>query len=161
MLIYAVKEDRLGFVDVKSSKSPLTGIYFFVQRGKGPTNKDGVLRFHKEHLNVGKAMNISTGIFTVPKAGIYHFSFSISKEGFTLVNPFHVYLRVNKVKIGVAIVSPGPFSSPAAIQSTLKLKKGDRVDVWIPNLANALCSVEMLLLNLIVTISLVGSLKKI
>ena len=124
----------MGFIDAKSSNSSsLTGIYFYyVHRGNGPTSKDGVLRFHKEHLNIGKAMSISTGIFTVPKNGIYYFSFSISKEGFTLVGAFHVYLRVNMVKIGVAIVSPGLFSAPATISSTLKLKKGDRVDVWKP-----------------------------
>ena len=77
-------------------------------------------------------MSISTGISTVPKNGIYYFSYSISKEGFTLVDPFSVYLRVNMVKIGVTIVSPGLFSAPATISYTMMLKKGDRVDVWKP-----------------------------
>jgi len=128
-----VTEDRLGFFDVKTiSNSPSIGIYFYVQRGNGPTSKDGVLRFHKEHLNIGKGMNISTGVFTVPKAGIYYFSFSIMKEGFSLPT-LHIYLRVNRVKIGVATISSGPITAPATFQSTLKLKKGDRVDVWKSN----------------------------
>ena len=129
----AVTEDRLGFFDVKSiSNSPSTGIYFYVQQGNGPTSKDGILRFHKEHLNIGKGMNITSGLFIVPKAGIYYFSFSIMKGGFSF-SSLHIYLRVNKVKIGVAIISSGPIGTPATFQSTLKLKKGDRVDVWKPN----------------------------
>jgi len=130
-----VTEERLGFLDLKAIKlilAPKTGIYFYVQRGNGTTMRDGVVRFHITHLNIGKAMNISTGVFTVPKAGIYYFSFSIEKEAKDVFTTFYIYLRVNRVKIAVAIVSPGPFSAPASIQSTLKLKKGDRVDIWKP-----------------------------
>jgi len=125
----------LGFLDLKPSNNsagPSTGIYFYVQRGGGPTAKDGVIRFHKEHLNIGKGMNITTGIFTAPKAGIYHFALAIEKEARSLA-AFHIFLRVNKVKIALGIVSPGPFSTSSAIPSILKLKKGDRVDVWKPN----------------------------
>jgi len=118
-------------VNVKSSNH-LSGIYFYVQRGNGPTFRDGVIRFHKEQLNIGKAMNLSTGVFTAPKAGVYHFSFSIEKEGKSFLDPFHIYLRVNGVRRGVAAVSPGPFSAPATMQSAFKLKKGDRVDLWKP-----------------------------
>ena len=128
-LNFIVAENRLGFLDVKSSIH-LSGIYFYVQRGNGPTARDGVIRFHKEQLNIGKAMNLLTGVFTAPKAGVYHFSFSIEKEGKSFLDAFHIYLRVNGVKMGVAAVSQGPFSAPATLQSAFKLKKGDRVDIW-------------------------------
>ena len=121
-------------MDLKSSNlaAASKGIYFYVQRGNGPTFRDGIIRFHKEILNIGKGMNISTGVFTAPKAGIYQFSFAISKEGFSLPTLF-IYLRVNKVKKGLAVISSGPITAPATFQSVFKLKKGDRVDVWKPN----------------------------
>ena len=63
-------EDRLGYLNIVS-KSAISGIYFYVQRyGILQVAKDGVIRFNKERLNIGGAMNISTGVFTAPKAGI-------------------------------------------------------------------------------------------
>lgn len=107
------------------------GIFFYVQRGNdGPIAQDGVLRFPKEQLNIGKAMNILTGVFTAPKAGIYSFSFSIAKEIFSMMGPLYIYLRVNGIKKGFSSVSAGPISVSAAMSIALKPKKGDRVDLW-------------------------------
>ncbi len=118
-------------MDLKSHKELSSGVYFFVQRGNGRTSKDGVIRFHKEHLNIGKGMNISTGVFTAPKSGIYHVSLSISKDGFSYIT-LHIYLRVNGVKMGKAVTGSGLHTAPTTFQSTLNLRKGDRVDVWKP-----------------------------
>ena len=108
------------------------GFFFFVQRfgNKLPTTENGVIRFNKERLNIGKARNPSTGVFTAPKNGIYYFSFSITKEGSSLPEIIHIYLRLNGNKIGLSPAGPGFFAASATIQSTLELKKGDRVDLW-------------------------------
>jgi len=117
----------LGHLNVKSFSD---GIYFTAGRyGSLPTAENGVIRYNKELLNIGGAMDLSTGIFTVPKAGIYYLSFSINKEGFTFDN-IYIYLRLNGNKIGFSSVGVGFFTAPATIQSTLKLKKGDRIDLW-------------------------------
>ena len=53
------------------------GVHFFVQRDRATqANTEGVIPFQIEKLNIGGAINTSTGIFTVPKNGVYHFSFS-------------------------------------------------------------------------------------
>jgi len=73
-----VIEDRLGRLNIKPFSS---GIYFYVQRhGSLPIATNGAIRFNKERLNMGGAMDISTGVFTVPKTGIYHFSLAMMEH---------------------------------------------------------------------------------
>lgn len=40
------------------------------------TKSNTILKFTNSSLNAGKGFNISTGSFTAPKRGIYHFYFS-------------------------------------------------------------------------------------
>ncbi len=120
------------------NKSTSSGIYFYVQRFGNkllPAAKDGVIRFNKERLNIGGAMNISTGVFTVPKAGIYHFSASVAKEGYSIdaIHSLKIYFRVNGNKIGMSGIGGTVAGAPVNIPPTLKLKKGDRVDLWKEN----------------------------
>jgi len=116
---------------MNASSSP--GVYFYVQRhGHMPAVEDGVIRFNKERLNVGRAMDISTGVFTAPKTGIYHFSVTIMKDGFNL-DIMVIYIRVNGIKIGVSSIGHTVAGAPATLHPTLKLKKGDRVDLWKDN----------------------------
>ena len=51
------------------------GVYFYVQRHEHmPTVENGVIRHNIERLNIVRAMDISTGVFTAPKTSICHFS---------------------------------------------------------------------------------------
>ncbi len=121
----------MGYLNVAKNGS---GVYFYVARkGDLPTYSNGVVRFNMERLNIGRAMNVSTGVFTAPKSGIYHFSFSIHKEGYSnMLEQLWIYFRLNGIKMGTSAISQGPLSAPATAQFVLKLKPGDRVDLWKP-----------------------------
>ncbi len=120
-------ENKLGFVDVNKAAS---GVYFYVQSaGKSSNVERGIIRFNEERLNIGGAMNLTSGVFKAPKAGIYYFSFSIGRHGYNF-DLLTVNLRLNGYKIGMSVVGKGLFAAPTTFQSTLKLKKGDRVDLW-------------------------------
>ena len=110
-------------------KSTESGIFFYVQIGNRTFPENGLLRFDRQILNVGGGMDMKTGVFTAPKAGVYSFSFSIMKEGYAF-DHIIIHLRVNGAKLGLSGAGVGPTSNAANLQSILKLKKGDRIDLW-------------------------------
>ena len=89
----------------------------------------GVIRFDKERLNIGAGMSLKTGVFIAPKTGTYTFLFTIVKNRYNL-DFIDVYFRLNGTQIGYSLGSPALVSIPATLHSTLKLKRGDRIDVY-------------------------------
>ncbi|XP_046456945.1 E3 ubiquitin-protein ligase BRE1-like isoform X1 [Daphnia pulex] len=136
------KERWIGYVDVKSAP-----VHFFVQKNSSFVQKDKPIPFELSVLNVGDAMNLTSGIFTAPRKGIYYFSFTgnagfpaSSSDVFTDDSKkwrSSVYLRVrlyfNGTKMGVGNVQEANTvagqHSPFVVQSTLELNSGDRV--WL------------------------------
>ncbi len=80
-------------------------------------------------------MNLTSGIFTAPRPGIYFFSFTGYADFPTSSSRVYlgVQLYLNGGIIGVGYVSESNTvtnqRSPLTLQSTLNLKKGDQV--WI------------------------------
>lgn len=120
-------ETLIGNVEVKTRS-----VHFYVQRNTSIT-KEGILRFQLARLNVGKAMDLSTGIFTVPVNGIYHFEFSGVRDAFV---ESAIYLQVNgkrdassysQVKTGI-IGNYGFLTG--VLNASLRLKKGDKVNIF-------------------------------
>lgn len=61
----------IGYTDVKSAPC-----YFYVQRNYGFDQTETPIPFDREVLNVGGAMNLTSGIFTASRTGKYFFSFT-------------------------------------------------------------------------------------
>lgn len=73
-------------------------------------------------------MNLKSGIFTAPKTGIYAFLFAIVKSGFHM-DYVDVFFRLNGIRIGDSAGGPGFLAVPVSFPVTLKLKRGDRIDL--------------------------------
>jgi len=129
-----VLENTIGNVEVKT-----TEVHFYVQR-KSSYHK-GInhmaIPFEIEKLNVGKAMNLSSGVFTAPVPGIYYFAFSTVKDEF----PHHliISLRLNGKGQGRAyseLYNKGKSSSTntkatLSLTASLYLKAKDQVSLFI------------------------------
>jgi len=123
--IILVTEILYGSVDVK-----IKSVHFFVQRSSDFSLANTVIPFEVEQLNEGGAMNLATGIFTVPVGGIYHFEFTGMKDVNTV--DIYIYLQVNGVNIGVSYATGGlpNFLSLNGISASLRLKVGDQVRLY-------------------------------
>jgi len=122
-------ETRYGFVDVKSSP-----VHFFVTRTTN-WNTPGTMPFQKEYLNLGSGMNINTGVFTTPKAGIYIFSFngigSETSSGLAGWGGVNLQRNGADVSEGVSRIlgATSDTLSTVSVHGTLKLNKGDTVAI--------------------------------
>jgi len=120
----------IGDVDVKTKN-----IHFYVQRSTNFDVDNAVIPWEVTRLNEGGAMNIASGIFTVPVPGIYHFEFSGMKLNSA---PFIcVFLQVNGATIGTAGSNasgqPAGTYESYSLTASLRLKAGDTVSLYNSN----------------------------
>jgi len=99
-------------------------VYFYVQKDKPGKIDPNPVTYDVERLNIGKAMDMKTGVFTAPIDGNYFFTFScVSEDGGTL----RVQLKVNDKLVGSGVAHE--LNNSATIQSMLTLVKGDKVTI--------------------------------
>jgi len=93
------------------------------------------MTFEKEYLNLGGGMNLASGVFTAPKAGIYAFTFKgvgyLSGSGFA--GQGGVWFNRNGADIVAGLSQINGASSGTAstlsVHATLKLNKGDTISI--------------------------------
>jgi len=88
-----------------------------------------VIPFQLARINEGNALNLTSGIFTVPVPGIYHFDFSAVKD--YPDNYLDIFLQVNGANVGFANSHQsftGSFDG-VSLSASLRLAAGDRVNL--------------------------------
>lgn len=112
-----------GAMDVK------TPVYFYVQRHSPFFDAGSVVPFQIERLNMGSAMNLSSGVFTAPKSGVYIFTFSGLKSSSPAASI--VQLQHNGVIVGSSWAPGLPSYFSMTLSSTLELKEGDEIQLLL------------------------------
>jgi hypothetical protein len=130
--LFTDNQKWIGYVDVKSAP-----VHFYVQRNSPFNKTETPIPFELALANEGNAMNLTSGIFTAPRPGIYFFSFTgVARLESSSSVQFNSCLYLNGNLIGASDVTEykGPVDqwNPLTLQSTLNLKKGDRVwiEIW-------------------------------
>ncbi|XP_046456833.1 uncharacterized protein LOC124203958 isoform X2 [Daphnia pulex] len=119
----------IGYADVKSAP-----VNFYVQRESDFGTTATPIPFDLALVNEGNAMDLTSGIFTAPRPGIYFFSFTgLVRLSDSSHASFYSSLFLNGNSMGTSTVEEnnGPVDqfSPLTLQSTLNLKKGDQL--WV------------------------------
>ncbi|XP_045028733.1 uncharacterized protein LOC123471456 [Daphnia magna] len=122
-------QQLIGFTEIKSVSTA-----FYVQRSSSFTQINTPIPFQVERLNVGGAMNLTSGIFTAPVTGSYFFCLSgtayISESTSRLVFTISLYMNDNPIAYGYADEMSTEYQYETfSLQSTLHLMKGDQV--WL------------------------------
>jgi len=90
-----------------------------------------VIPFDYAKLNEGGAFNLSSGIFTVPILGIYHFDLSAYKS--IDATSLDIHLQLNGEYVGMAYAKQIFSGTPDAVSlsASLRLAKDDRVSLLL------------------------------
>lgn len=112
-------------------------VYFYVQRNNLFSKESTPISFDLEIINVGEAMNGSSGKFTAPQMGTYSFIFNGLAKFSLSSTPLRLGLNLQlngsglttgRVEVGDHVIVSDKLIF-FALQATLKLKSGDQV--WL------------------------------
>ncbi len=120
----------IGYEDVKSSPT-----YFYVRKWESGFAQPSIpIPFDVQNLNVGAAMNLTSGKFTTPRAGTYFFSASGTVQFPSTSSRLGcgIQLYENGVAIGYIPIDSSNSEwnlETFSIQVTVSLQRGD--EIWL------------------------------
>ena len=121
ILFDTVVQTTIGFNGVKS-----TSVYFYGTRNTPFVASNSVVTYQIAPLNIGGGFNTTSGIFTAPVSGRYHFSFNAAAN----FAGMHYVLLLNGVQ-QVSALNGQVTTQQAGLQVILNLVPGDQVSVTI------------------------------
>ncbi len=106
-------------------------VIFYAQKNSKFSTQGVPIPFELERLNIGGAMNGTTGKFTAPRNGVYFFAFNAIAITSAAEGYLDVALMVNGKEVGRAHCKShvGNEWETLALQSTMYLKAEDQV--WL------------------------------
>lgn len=112
-------------MDVKTKS-----VHFYVQRRSIFNTAYAVIPFEYARLNTGNSFDLTSGIFTAPVSGIYHFDFYAQKD---TDSPYlSIFLQVNGESVARTFLgsgSTGMFDT-AFLTASLRLRVNDKVTLY-------------------------------
>jgi len=101
-----------------------------VQRNSPFNTSQSIIPFELARLNEGDAFDLSSGIFTAPGNGIYHFQFSAVK--YLAYSYLDIFLQLNGANVALAYTSQSSTGSSEVISlsASLRLAAGDKVNLF-------------------------------
>lgn len=122
-------ETWIGLGDVKSSP-----VYFYVQRNGSWTGNWTTIPFDVERVNIGDAINGTSGVFKAPVPGVYYFSFSAIGD----VNSQSVIVSLvwNGNVTASSYAASSTLQLTASLSTTLNLEAGDQIELRLNGLGN-------------------------
>ena len=122
---------RLMYGKPLGNNSDKSLVYFYVQRNSSYSTELSTVPFDLVRLNVGGAINETTGSFTAPREGFYHFSLcGIKNESRSraLAVDFKLNGMTQRTAYGEVFCI---YTTTYSIQATIKMHKGDILDVFL------------------------------
>lgn len=113
---------------IQKKNSDKKRIVFNVQRHSSYF-LNGVVPFEIERLNIGGGMDYKKGIFTAPVSGIYYFAFKGMKSWDSITLSVHLRVNTKEVARGYTKAVGYVIVENVNIIATLRIMKGDRVDL--------------------------------
>jgi len=90
-----------------------------------------VIKFDDSLLNLGKAFDATSGVFTAPKSGVYQFFLQGAFSSTKYVDNVYFYITVlwNGNAIDYVIFTQNDMHSPRSVVVTSKLTRGDKIQL--------------------------------
>ena len=122
-------EEQLHTNQVLQCTDDPSKVNFYATRTSSYSTQQSKIHFELDRLTSCNAVKLKMGVFTAPQDGIYHFSVAGIKD--ESKDPIWLYLRLDEENIAAAYSSESTPFSTYALQSILKLVKGDQIDLYL------------------------------